>query len=124
MVNDDDYWMRSGIRINKKSAEALREGLKSAFLTGSPIGKEHLPVPHTNGEGLAEDRPVKKYQDLLARKDAYTELTAIYRKNLPHAQTTERKDMRLLIRETMLDYLMAHPEDRDKKEYKNLEKLA
>ena len=24
----------------------------------------------------------------------------------------------------MLDYLMAHPEDRDKKEYKNLEKLA
>jgi len=116
--------MRSGIRVNKKSAEALREGLKSALFTGSAIGKEHLPVTYTNGEGVLEDRPIPKYKELLARKNAYAELTAIYKKNLPNAQKMDRKDMRLLIQETMLDYLMAHPEDREKKEYKNLEKLA
>ena len=113
----------SGSRVDRKSGLALWEGLKSAFLSGGAIGKEHLPISYTNNEGLEEARPVK-YQELLARKNAYAELTAIYKKTLPGAKASGRRDMKLIVQETMLDYLMAHPEDRDKKEYKSLEKLA
>lgn len=108
---------------DKKQIQELRDGLKAAFFSGGRIGKEHLPVPYTIGDGVERQRPVK-YQTLLARRNAYAELTAIYKKNLPGARESKRNDVKLMIQETLLDYLKAHPEDRDKKEYKNLEKLA
>ena len=107
----------------EKDIERLKEGLKQAYLEGTGIRKDHLPLAYTAEDGVEKERPAK-YEDVLSQKDQYNKLKDLYKKNLESAKGSKMDAPKLIIQETMFDYLMAHPEDRNKKEYKALEKLA
>ena len=101
----------------------MREGLKCAFLEGGAIEKRHIALPYTTPEGVAQEND-KSYRKALETKGAYEQIISEYRKNLPNAKESGSTLPKQLIQETMFDYLMAHPEDRNTAAYKNLEKVA
>lgn len=121
-----------------KDAELTRQmhnGLKQAFLEGSSIEKRHLPMPYTDSNGLEIARP--SYSDSLKTKDLYTKIMNNYNKCLPDLENLRErnnsgeadykigdKPIILNIEAAMFDYLMAHPEDAKKNEYKQLEQMA
>ena len=131
--------------IGGKEREAeLREGLKRAFLDGGAIEKKHLPMPLTTDDGLVVEN-IANYDKMLKIPERYKELTAYYNasiaaaedfkknraeelKNNPDAENVNKEKIdqygKQIIVETMFDYLMAHPEDMDRTEYKEFEKTA
>ena len=117
------HTLKPGTEADEKSVQALKDGLKLAFLQGGGIRKEHLTVPYTDAAGEETERPAD-YREMLSKPNAYAELTQLYRSNLKAVKNTGLNDTKLIVQEALLDYLAAHPEDRAKKEYKDLEKLA
>ncbi|SEP89447.1 hypothetical protein SAMN02910369_00792 [Lachnospiraceae bacterium NE2001] len=123
---------------NKKVINQLNEGLKGAFLEGGNIEKWHLPIDYTDPDGRVLPKPT--YKDILDRKDKYTDIIASYNQNVNDLKDILKANEKLvkhqvyrepplleqckLIEESMFDYLMAHPEDAMKPEYKELEKAA
>ena len=115
--------LNAEVNTDEKDLNRLKEGLKRAYLEGTGIRKDHLPLAYTGEDGVEKERPAK-YEDILSQKDQYNKLKDLYKKNLESAKGSNMDAPKLIIQETMFDYLMAHPEDRNKKEYKELEKLA
>lgn len=108
--------------------EAPRTGLKEAFLEGGKIEKRHFP----QGDMDILGRPIEKkgsYLEKLKGKNLYNSLKEKLNINIKEMKKIEASgvcDLVALgaIEETMFDYLMAHPEDSKKPEYKDFEKFA
>ena len=109
--------------VDDKTMDQFKEGMKMAFLEENGIQKKHLPLPLAGSLGLEKPKP-ENYSDMLKEKNLYAKLTSLYQKNRTSALASDMDAPKIVIQETMFDYLKAHPEDRDKKEYKALEKLA
>ena len=128
----------------------LKDGLKEAFLEGGNIERRHLPVVQTDDLGGVIPK-TSNYQELLSQKDKYKDIIKKYETSLKdlerineanerksdsnkekddagdykHLETIVNADVALeSIEESIFDYLMAHPEDSMKPEYKELEKKA
>ncbi|MBQ8116926.1 MAG: hypothetical protein IJ147_02515 [Lachnospiraceae bacterium] len=121
--NDAFTQIAFGRNMEPELVARMKNGLKAAFLEGGPITKKHLPYVHTDEKGVRISDPLN-YQGLLSQKDQYANLTKQYTEILADAKNCEYSMVKTLIQEAMLDYLMAHPEDRERKEYKDLEQLA
>ena len=117
------HTLRPGTEADAKAQRALMEGLKLAFLQGEGIKKEHLNIAYTNADGEEIPRPAD-YRERLSQPNDYARLTQLYRRNLENARKTDLTETKLILQETLLDYLLAHPEDKGTREYRNLEKLA
>ena len=115
--------MKPDTLADQKSVNRLKEGLKMAFLEGTRIRKDHLPLTMTGADGVERERQTS-YHDILKQKDLYEKLTNMYKGNLQSARNTELLLTKEIIQETLFDYLKAHPEDQNKSQYKALEKLA
>ncbi|SEP83538.1 hypothetical protein SAMN02910369_00695 [Lachnospiraceae bacterium NE2001] len=108
-----------------KTEAAFVEGLKTAFLEGGPIEKRHLPMILTDENG--KEIPKPSYKDTLAKPNLYKDIIKSVKKAGAIADDIKYLNCDLAhkaIEDSMFDYLMAHPEDSKKPEYKELEKEA
>ncbi len=121
--NDAFTQVHFGKNMEADLVERMKDGLKAAFLEGGPIKKKHLPYVHMDERGVRIPDPLN-YQGLLEKKDQYANLTKQYNEIIEDAKNCEYSMVKSLVQEAMLDYLMAHPEDRERQEYKDLEQLA
>ncbi|MBP5331818.1 MAG: hypothetical protein J6Y89_08215, partial [Lachnospiraceae bacterium] len=112
-----------GSNIGKENFDRLVNGLKSAFLEGSPIQKRHLGLPVVDENGIGREDAFN-YDNVLNQKDRYNVITENYHKALADAQKCDIPAAKLLMQSALFDYLMAHPEDMDNPVYKDFEKLA
>lgn len=106
-----------GAEANKR----FKEGIKAAILSGGKLEKKFLPVVQYYENGLEMPDAVN-YAEMLNAPNGYARLGQLFRDNFDEAFQTDY--MRKALEETLFDYLKAHPEDMDKREYKQLEKIA
>lgn len=112
-------------QVPDQTFQLFTQGLKAAILENSPLKRKHLPIHSMNANGVKNENNFD-YQESLSVRDRYASLADSYRKNL----AVVRKDrlviptMKNLLEETLFDYLKAHPEDMNRREYKNLERIA
>ena len=118
--------------------QELKNGLKHAFVECGNIEKYHLPMDYLGSNGEPLEKP--DYNKALRAKNKYNKIIDNYKKTLSelaeinkindaNANDEEIKDVdtdfaTAAVEESMFDYLMAHPEDAMKQEYKDLEKVA
>ena len=113
-------------RLGEKNYDAFRKGIKTALLSGGPLKKEHLPIIDMDVNGIEKPAPnhTQKYEAELAKENNYAAITTMYRNNRAAAASSESKFIAKLLEESIFDYLKAHPEDMEKRAYKDLERIA
>ena len=139
ILEDQAQRCLNDVLSNPEKDPALTEmamtGLKQAFLEGGNIDKKHLPMPYTDSYGI--EIPRTSYSSTLNEKNQYAKIIENYNKCAAElasfrADNVEPEDdikvgekhpLRV-IETAMFEYLMAHPEDSMKPEYKQLEQLA
>ena len=115
-----------GTNAGEKLKERFKTGLKAALLEGGLLRDGHLPNIKTDEFGVSKPDEFN-YQVTLRNRDTYQILINIFNQNLASANQKTGVSGTLL-REAMeaylFDYLTAHPEDMEKREYKTLETFA
>ena len=107
--------------LGEEKAKEVDERLKSAFLRGGPIRKSDLAMPLTLNNGMEVGNP-NTYAGRLSERNRYKDIIKSYN-DCRKVKYFEKKGA-ALIEEAMFDYLMAHPEDINKADFKALEKKA
>ncbi len=139
MIDEESAYIRSIYHFQNSEVEKreeLRDSLKMAFLDCGNIEKKHIPLFNYDEDG----NKIQKlpYQDTLDAPDKYKAILNNYNNSLAELKDInkyndeveeERGEIRCTlaleaIEESMFDYLMTHPEDSMKPEYKALEKAA
>ena len=116
LSNMSDSFMRS------EEYSSFMEGLKDAFLSNDKIRRVYIGAIYKNGKAeKAKDENAYSYT--LQTPNLYDRLIKAYNDNKEAAKNGHNIVKRILV-ESMYDYLMAHPEDINKPEYKALLKLA
>ncbi len=110
-------------RIEKEARERMKKGLKCAILEGGPVKKKHMPVMLADEDGVPVADTLN-YEEVLARPNQYAGLTERYRANIPAALDSIDDTLKPVLEGVLFDYLEAHPEDMEKREYKEMERLA
>ena len=108
-------------KFGEKANERFRQGLKAALLSGGPLEKKYLPLITVDAEGVAMEDTFN-YETELSVRNRYTEIIQMYNQNQNDA--LQNSKVGKLLEESLFDYLKAHPEDMEKREYKNLENIA
>lgn len=105
--------------------ERFIKGLKAAIIEGGKLSRRHLPVFGTDENGVKKEDTLD-YQRALNTKDRYGIITQTFNANLVSLKYAKGGVimMKRAMEESLFDYLKAHPEDMQKREYKNLETLA
>ena len=117
-----DY-VRGRNDLDEAAYERFKNGIKTALVEGTPLKRKHLPV--VNMDENYEVKPdAINYDRSLQAKNRYTALLNTYNQNLEAAQESETDAIREILEEVLFDYLTAHPEDMEKREYRNLERTA
>ena len=116
--------------VHNKNAETIKrleEGLKGALLEGTgKISAKTFPVYTANENGVRKEDDFS-YQNILNVKDRYNTIIRDYQKNKAAAMNeiaANPEMMKRILEESLFDYLTAHPEDMQKREYRNLESIA
>ena len=110
--------------MGKEFDNRFKEGIKAALIEGG-LSKRHLPTTKTDEYGIKQEDNFK-YISSLNLKERYQHLMDEFNRSLPtvNKMVGGRNLMKEALEESMFDYLKAHPEDMERREYKALEKLA
>ncbi len=105
-----------------KEYQTFINGLKDGYLSEDMLDRRYVRVFYKNGkaEALNED---DYYSSSLKTENLYEDITKKYNDNKEFAKKGPNIVKRVMV-ETMYDYLMEHPEDSEKPEYKALLELA
>ena len=109
--------------LGDEAHKTFKENMKRAFLNGRKISKADMPIVHANEDGMHITTINPSYDYILAAKDKYNDIIKNYKNCCKYGRECNING-RFLVEEAMFDYLMAHPEDMEKSEYKELEKAA
>ena len=121
LYHASDRWDRLGADVKT----SMMNGFKTAFLSGGPLKREHI-----NAIVMDKKATVLKdgstYKDALQVRNKYDDIAETYKKSIASVKGNSfaAKITSKVMTESMYDYLMAHPEDRNLESYKNLLKVA
>ena len=116
LSNMSDSFMRS------EEYSSFMDGLKDALLSNDKISKLYIGAIYKNGKA-EKTKDNNAYTYTLRSQNLYSDLIKAYNDNKEAAKIGHNIVKRVLV-ESMYDYLMAHPEDSNKPEYKELLELA
>ena len=114
-------FIKDGDSMGEEANKRFREGIKTALISGGKLEKKYLPVIDTYDNGVEKPDTVN-YEEALAVPNGYRSIIAMYKAN--ESDALQNSYMGKLLEESLFDYLKAHPEDMEKQEYKELEKVA
>ena len=114
-------FIKDGDSMGEEANRRFREGIKTALISGGKLEKKYLPIIDTYENGVEKPDTVN-YEEALAVPNGYRSLITMYKAN--ESDALQNSYMGKLLEESLFDYLKAHPEDMEKQEYKELEKVA
>ncbi|MBP3718253.1 MAG: hypothetical protein J6I58_01890 [Eubacterium sp.] len=109
--------------VTAEERQQFRQNMKMVFLSGDKIKKTDIPFVQADEYGLKFTAEPNNLSYELSKQNLYNQIIQNYRKSIPDAPNANN-EAKQIVEETMFDYLMAHPEDMNKAEFKALEKEA